>query len=165
MKRFLMTALCLCLTATVHADNWFELGANEEALIYANTDSFRKEGNIVGMWIGYVYMQRQNYNFEMTYTKFNCKDLSFRPENTYQYKDHRQISEWHSQLAQWKRPAPSSDQESRVALVCAFNKTTNGTHDDKGDPLQFAIDQRKRNIKIWTILKEADKQKEGNYSK
>ena len=147
LKKLIASIICIGLTTAAHADKWLYLDRHYGTDIYANIDSVKNNGDELGLWLGYVHPQGAKLDFEMVYTKIRCSEFQFKPEDSYEYKDWKEVSEWHSKVLQWRRPAPSSGMETAIAMVCTNVKPSTDAIDDNGDPLKFAMNERK-NMKM-----------------
>lgn len=149
MKRFLMTAACLCLTATVHAGDWVATDFNENLLELINYDGMEVNGNIRGLWVLDVVNKDKSRDIcLLSWREYNCKTKKFRtfqgtiyvngkPFDTRKYKDQS-----------WLRVIPGTIGEASFEHACKRVESTVYT-DDVATDVEAKARQAMKVLKLW----------------
>lgn len=161
MKRLIVALACALVASTAHADHWFSLGYIDEVSMLVNVDSFNTdEDGYCGVWVGYVYPYRNDYTFEMAFLKFSEIAFKYKKEDEFRYTNDKLTNEWHSQIAFWRQPAPSSKMAKALQKIIIMSKDPNQTtitgsyYEDNGDPVKFFTEYRNTEIKLQNIFNE-----------
>ena len=86
--------------------------------------------------------------------------LKYKKEDEFRYTNDKLTNEWHSQIAFWRRPAPSSKMAKALQKIIIMSKDPNQTtitgsyYEDNGDPVKFFTEYRNTEIKLQNIFNE-----------